>query len=128
MLPPFDERGNLSPGVYETNSTEFCDHFGFNAHRQNILVGLQIAPQLLAQANCQRVYIGGSFVYFKAFYRRIEMVIPEGLSLYILEIYLNKRKITSIQELPIALIRARIALGMTQKELAEKMGVKEQQV
>jgi HTH-type transcriptional regulator / antitoxin HipB len=26
------------------------------------------------------------------------------------------------------LIRARIALGMTQKELAEKMGVKEQQV
>ncbi len=37
-------------------------------------------------------------------------------------------KIASIQELPIALIRARIAMGMTQKELAEKMGVKEQQV
>ena len=36
-------------------------------------------------------------------------------------------KIASIQELPIALIRARIAMGMTQKELAEKMGVKEQQ-
>ena len=37
-------------------------------------------------------------------------------------------KISSIQDLPIALIKARIALGMTQKELAEKMGVKEQQV
>ena len=37
-------------------------------------------------------------------------------------------KITSIEELPLALIRARIAMGMTQKELAEKMGVKEQQV
>ncbi|MDJ0569933.1 MAG: helix-turn-helix transcriptional regulator [Pleurocapsa sp. MO_192.B19] len=37
-------------------------------------------------------------------------------------------KIASIQELPLALIRARIAMGMTQKELAEKMGVKEQQV
>ncbi len=37
-------------------------------------------------------------------------------------------KIASIQELPLALIRARIAKGMTQKELAEKMGVKEQQV
>ena len=37
-------------------------------------------------------------------------------------------KIASIQELPIALIRARIAMGMTQKELAQKMGVKEQQV
>jgi HTH-type transcriptional regulator / antitoxin HipB len=30
--------------------------------------------------------------------------------------------------LPLALIRARISMGMTQKELAEKMGVKEQQV
>jgi hypothetical protein len=67
MLPPFDERGNLSPGVYETNSTEFCDRFGFNAHRQNILVGLQIAPQLLAQANCQRVYISGRFVTNKEY-------------------------------------------------------------
>jgi HTH-type transcriptional regulator / antitoxin HipB len=37
-------------------------------------------------------------------------------------------EIASIQELPIALIKARIAMGMTQKELAEKMGVKEQQV
>ena len=37
-------------------------------------------------------------------------------------------KISSIRELPLALIRARIAMGMTQKELAEKMGVKEQQV
>jgi HTH-type transcriptional regulator/antitoxin HigA len=37
-------------------------------------------------------------------------------------------KIASIQELPLALIKARIAMGMTQKELAEKMGVKEQQV
>ena len=36
--------------------------------------------------------------------------------------------ISSIQELPVALIKARIAMGMTQKELAEKMGVKEQQV
>jgi HTH-type transcriptional regulator / antitoxin HipB len=36
--------------------------------------------------------------------------------------------ITSIKELPLALIKARIAMGMTQKELAEKIGVKEQQV
>lgn len=37
-------------------------------------------------------------------------------------------KISSIQDLPIALIKARIALEMTQKELAEKMGIKEQQI
>src|ERR1019366_3162994 len=34
----------------------------------------------------------------------------------------------SIEDLPRALIRARIALGMSQKELAEKMGLKEQQI
>ena len=37
-------------------------------------------------------------------------------------------KIASIQDLPLALIRARIAMGMTQKELADLIGVKEQQV
>jgi HTH-type transcriptional regulator / antitoxin HipB len=37
-------------------------------------------------------------------------------------------KISSIQDLPVALIKARIAKGMTQKELAQKIGVKEQQV
>ena len=37
-------------------------------------------------------------------------------------------RIASIRELPLALIKARITMGMTQKELAQKMGVKEQQV
>jgi transcriptional regulator with XRE-family HTH domain len=34
----------------------------------------------------------------------------------------------SFEDLPRALIKARIALGMSQKELAEKMGLKEQQI
>lgn len=34
----------------------------------------------------------------------------------------------SLEELPRALIRARIALGLSQKDLADKMGLKEQQV
>ena len=37
-------------------------------------------------------------------------------------------KIDSFGEIPIALIKARIALGMTQKDLAEKLGMKEQQI
>ncbi len=37
-------------------------------------------------------------------------------------------KISSLTELPIALIKARIASGMTQKELAEKIGIQEQQI
>lgn len=34
----------------------------------------------------------------------------------------------SIDELPIALIKARIAHGMTQRDLAERLGIQEQQV
>jgi len=34
----------------------------------------------------------------------------------------------TLQEMPMMLIRARIASGMTQKQLAEKLGIKEQQV
>jgi ribosome-binding protein aMBF1 (putative translation factor) len=34
----------------------------------------------------------------------------------------------SIADLPVGLIRARIALGLTQKQLAERVGLKEQQI
>jgi ribosome-binding protein aMBF1 (putative translation factor) len=34
----------------------------------------------------------------------------------------------SIEDLPIELIRARIALGLTQKDLAKRLGLKEQQI
>jgi HTH-type transcriptional regulator / antitoxin HipB len=37
-------------------------------------------------------------------------------------------EIDSFAEIPVALIKARIALGMTQKDLAEKLGMKEQQI
>lgn len=37
-------------------------------------------------------------------------------------------KVNSLAELPIALIKARISAGMTQKQLAEKIGIQEQQV
>jgi hypothetical protein len=67
MLPPFNEMGYLPPGIYEITWTEFVDRFGFNAHRQNILTGLQSALLLLAQANCRRVYLGGSFVSNKEY-------------------------------------------------------------
>jgi ribosome-binding protein aMBF1 (putative translation factor) len=43
----------------------------------------------------------------------------------------GKRKIlriNSFEYLPIALIQARIARGLTQKELAQKLGLKEQQI
>jgi DNA-binding XRE family transcriptional regulator len=41
---------------------------------------------------------------------------------------LKKLKKSRFQNLPLELIRARIARGMTQKDLARKLGLKEQQV
>ncbi|MFQ5641061.1 MAG: helix-turn-helix domain-containing protein [bacterium] len=47
------------------------------------------------------------------------------------ELKSGKRKvseISSFEQLPVALIQARIARGLTQKELARKLGLKEQQI
>jgi ribosome-binding protein aMBF1 (putative translation factor) len=41
---------------------------------------------------------------------------------------LRKLKKSTFQELPTELIRARIARGLTQKDLARKLGLKEQQI
>ncbi len=41
---------------------------------------------------------------------------------------LKKLDKSSFQNLPLALIRARIARGLTQKDLAKKLGIKEQQI
>jgi ribosome-binding protein aMBF1 (putative translation factor) len=41
---------------------------------------------------------------------------------------LKRLKKSDFQDLPIELIRARIARGLTQKDLARKLGVKEQQI
>ncbi len=39
-----------------------------------------------------------------------------------------ERTLTSLRELPVALIEGRIAAGLTQRQLAERLGVREQQV
>jgi hypothetical protein len=65
-IPPFDERGYLPSGIYETEPVEFNRRFGFNSYRQQLLTGLDTALISLKQAGCERVYIGGSFVTDKA--------------------------------------------------------------
>ena len=42
--------------------------------------------------------------------------------------HITSRKITSLRDLPSALIEARIAAQLTQRQLAERIGVAEQQV
>ena len=40
----------------------------------------------------------------------------------------NKRELEGLRDLPTALIEARIAAGLTQKALAERLGIQEQQI
>jgi DNA-binding XRE family transcriptional regulator len=40
----------------------------------------------------------------------------------------TKRKITSLRELPVLFIEGRIASGLTQRQLAERLGLSEQQI
>ena len=67
MLPQFNERGYLPPGIYETAWSELKNRFGKGDCRQNILVGLEAILKLLGQAGCQRVYLGGSFISNKEY-------------------------------------------------------------
>jgi HTH-type transcriptional regulator / antitoxin HipB len=46
----------------------------------------------------------------------------------ILQEGVSSLEIGCLDDLPIAIIKARISLGMTQKELAEKIGTQEQQI
>lgn len=61
-IPPFNARGYLPPGIYETDFSEFEQRFGFNTSRQQLLSGLATALDSLRRAGCNRVYVGGSFV------------------------------------------------------------------
>ena len=62
MIPPFDDSGNLPPGVHEATWDEFADRFGITPQRRSLLAGLYSALQVLQSAGCRAVYIDGSFV------------------------------------------------------------------
>jgi hypothetical protein len=65
MIPPFDSRGNLPPGIHDASWREFTERFGTTPRRRYLLEGLKAALESLRQAGCQLVYINGSFVTAK---------------------------------------------------------------
>ena len=63
MIPEFLESGLLPPGVHSAeNWTEFVQRFGWNDHRKHLLEGLGFAIKELRGANCESLFIDGSFV------------------------------------------------------------------
>lgn len=62
MIPPFDNTGNLPPGIHWATWEEFVQRFGVNEHRRMLIRGLEAALISLHTASCHVAYIDGSFV------------------------------------------------------------------
>lgn len=65
MIPPFDERGNLPPGVHKADWDELESRFDGSPRRIELLAGLREALVALRDAGCRIVYVDGSFVTTK---------------------------------------------------------------
>ncbi|MCP2732460.1 DUF6932 family protein [Limnofasciculus baicalensis] len=66
MIPPFDENGNLPPGIYWTEWSEFKERYGTTWKRLQMIQGLETAMAQLKVAGCRSIYINGSFVTSEA--------------------------------------------------------------
>jgi hypothetical protein len=66
VLPAFDSRGYLPPGVHRTNWQELARRFGNNGRRRRLLKGLKAVCAELKSAGCRTLYVDGSFVSDKA--------------------------------------------------------------
>lgn len=65
MIPEFDSRGSLPPGVHETTMVEIEQRLAFSSHRSHLVQGLKRAIQNLKAAGVRRVWVDGSFVTSK---------------------------------------------------------------
>lgn len=64
-IPDFDDRGFLPPGIHPADWSEVFDRFGWNEHRQHLLIGLQRACEILWLVGMDTLYLNGSFVSIK---------------------------------------------------------------
>ncbi|HHX8677324.1 TPA: DUF6932 family protein [Vibrio alginolyticus] len=62
MIPEFNESGNLPEGVHLASMEELIARFGYNPKRAWLIDGLKLLISALESANCNLVYIDGSFV------------------------------------------------------------------
>jgi hypothetical protein len=65
VIPPFDRRGNLPPGIHEANWDELETRFNDSPRRVELLAGFREALAALRDAGCRTAYIDGSFVTAK---------------------------------------------------------------
>jgi hypothetical protein len=65
MIPRFNSKGNLPPGIHVCTWEEFVSRFGSTSHRLSLINGLKTAMVLLKKSDCPAIYIDGSFVTSK---------------------------------------------------------------
>lgn len=61
-IPPFDENGNLPPGIHWADWSDFKQRFGTNLKRIGLIRGIEAVMEQLKAAGCRTIYINGSFV------------------------------------------------------------------
>lgn len=62
MLPGFNAKGQLPPGIHLVGWPEFESAFGYNKTRRDLIKGMRMALLNLKRAGCLTAYIDGSFV------------------------------------------------------------------
>jgi hypothetical protein len=65
MIPEFDERGNLPPGIYHATWNEIVTRYATSVQRRDLLDGLLDALRSLNGAGCATAYLDGSLVTSK---------------------------------------------------------------
>jgi len=65
MIPQFNKKGWLPPGIYEASLEEFEKRFVYNKEREGIYRGLVVLIADLKKVGCQTMYVDGSFVTSK---------------------------------------------------------------
>jgi hypothetical protein len=62
MIPEFDERGNLPPGIHHATWTEIVTRYATSVRRRELLDGLLDALRSLKGAGCATACLDGSLV------------------------------------------------------------------
>lgn len=62
MIPPWDENGNLPPGVWTATIEEVEQRCATSDHRKRLFLAFKSVIEILQAANCPEVFLNGSYV------------------------------------------------------------------
>jgi hypothetical protein len=65
MIPPFNDEGNIPPGIYLATMDEIDKRFAYNIQRRLLFSKLECFVRDIAQIGCETIYLDGSFVTIK---------------------------------------------------------------